>query len=289
MSRWFTKDTWQFLACVGGLQASSLTWGVMQEELMSHPFDPTPRTPSGIFPSATFCVFSNRLLAIIVAYIACKYVHGTVTSTAPLLAFTPCSLSNTISSWSQYKALNYVTFSMQTIFKSTKVIPVMLMGTFMRGISYGGIEYAEAVAITAGVGIFSFNKEHRPDGAEKEDWEEYVGFALLCSYVLCDAFTSQWQSKLYVLCPTGLPFISCLLVSLSLSYPTTALCLYSLTRHGTSLTINQSINHQSSPHYSHLLVTLQVPAVRQNRPVAHDVRCECEQHHHHHERPHHFR
>ena len=167
---------------------------------MSQKFDPTPLNPSGMFPSATFCVFSNRLLAIIVAYCACKYMHGTVQSSAPLLAFTPCSLSNTISSWSQYKALNYVTFSMQTIFKSTKVIPVMLMGTVLQGVSYSKTEYLEAACITGGVAIFGMNKEHRQREGDEDDgdpWEEWLGLGLLCSYVLCDAFTSQWQSKLY--------------------------------------------------------------------------------------------
>ncbi len=199
-----SKDTWQFLACIFGLQASYLTWGVMQEELMSAKFNPTPATPSGKFPSATFCVFSNRLLAIIVAFIACQMVHGTVKSTAPLLSFTPCSLSNTMSSWAQYKALNYVAFSMQTIFKSTKVIPVMLMGTVLKGASYSLTEYAEAVAITTGVAVFGLNREssHKSSsssGAEEEGaWSgDAIGFALLCMYVLSDSFTAQWQSKLY--------------------------------------------------------------------------------------------
>ena len=195
-----SKETWNFIACAGGLQVSYLIWGLLQEELMSQKFNPTPMTPSGKFPSATFCVFSNRLLAIILAFSVCIYMHGTASSSAPLLAFTPCSLSNTISSWSQYKALNYVTFSMQTIFKSTKVIPVMIMGTVLQGTNYNRIEYAEALAITMGVAIFGMNKEHRQADDDEEDataMEEYLGLGLLCSYVLCDAFTSQWQARLY--------------------------------------------------------------------------------------------
>ena len=198
-----SKDTWTFLACIFGLQASYLTWGVLQEELMSAEFNPTPVTPSGKFPSATFCVFSNRLLAIIVAFVACRIVHGTVKSAAPLLSFTPCSLSNTVSSWAQYKALNFVAFSMQTIFKSTKVIPIMFMGTVLKGTSYSTVEYVEAVAITIGVATFGLNKEpsHKSSNgvAESEGaWNgEAIGFALLCAYVLADSFTAQWQSKLY--------------------------------------------------------------------------------------------
>jgi adenosine 3'-phospho 5'-phosphosulfate transporter B2 len=109
-----------------------------------------------------------------------------------------------MSSWAQYKALNYVAFSMQTIFKSTKVIPIMFMGTILKGTSYSSIEYAEAVAITIGVATFGLNKEssHKSSSGGGADWGggwsgEAVGFVLLCTYVLADSFTAQWQSKLY--------------------------------------------------------------------------------------------
>ena len=100
---------------------------------MDSTYEPTPNIPNGKFPSATFCVFSNRFLAIIVAAIVCRIQHGTVQSSAPLWYFTPCALSNTISSWSQYQALSFVSFSLQTLFKATKVIPVMIMGRLLKG------------------------------------------------------------------------------------------------------------------------------------------------------------
>ena len=88
---------------------------------MDKTFIATPLNPSGRFPSATFCVFSNRFFAIIVSAIISWVYKGSFTGSVPLLSFTPCALSNTISSWCQYKALEYVGFALQTIFKSTKV------------------------------------------------------------------------------------------------------------------------------------------------------------------------
>ena len=99
------NEVWQFIGVVVALQASYLVWGIMQESIMNTTFNPTPLTPSGKFPSATFCVFSNRVVAVIVAWIACLKVHGTVKSPAPMMSFTPCSISNTLSSWAQYQAL----------------------------------------------------------------------------------------------------------------------------------------------------------------------------------------
>ena len=75
-------------------------------------------------------ILSNRVLALLVATLMVKRRHGRLLSpsSAPLLAFAPCAMSNTFSSWAQYTALKYVTFPVQTLFKSSKIIPVMLMG-----------------------------------------------------------------------------------------------------------------------------------------------------------------
>lgn len=118
----FAKQAVKFFCCFAGLQASYLTWGYMQELIMTTKFEPTPNVPSGMFPSAAFCVFSNRFLAVIVALISVRLRHGSffANNKAPLLAFTPCAISNTMSSWSQYKALLYVSFPVQTVFKSSK-------------------------------------------------------------------------------------------------------------------------------------------------------------------------
>eukprot|EP01083_Nonionella_stella_P108675 316267_1 len=108
----------KLLFCFIGLQLSYLTWGVMQERIMTTKMNPTPLNPSGMFPSPTFCVFSNRFLAIILAAIICYQKYGTLQTPAPLWYYTPCAISNTISSWGQYAALKYVSFPMQVLFKS---------------------------------------------------------------------------------------------------------------------------------------------------------------------------
>lgn len=66
----------KLLFCYAGLQASYLTWGYMQELIMTTVFDPTKNVPNGKFPSAAFCVFSNRFLAVIVGAILCRLKHG---------------------------------------------------------------------------------------------------------------------------------------------------------------------------------------------------------------------
>jgi len=185
----------KLLFCFAGLQASYITWGYMQELIMTTVFDPTDNVPDGKFPSAAFCVFSNRFLAVIVGAIACKIKHGSLfaNSTAPLSSFLPCALSNTLSSWSQYASLKFVAFPVQTVFKSSKIIPVMMMGKFLKGTTYPLGQYAEALLITIGVAIFSLSSKT----SDRESSTEIIGLLFMTMYICCDSFTSQWQSKIY--------------------------------------------------------------------------------------------
>mmetsp|Transcript_9988 Transcript_9988/g.16508 ORF Transcript_9988/g.16508 Transcript_9988/m.16508 type:complete len:386 (+) Transcript_9988:81-1238(+) len=191
----FAKTAGRFLFCFTGLQVSYLTWGYMQELIMTTSFEPTPSAPDGRFPSAAFCVFSNRFLAIIVAMIAVRIKHGAVlaNNAAPLVAFAPCALSNTMSSWSQYASLRYVSFPVQTVFKSSKIIPVMIMGKFLKGTNYPYSQYLEALLITIGVAIFSVASK----SSDSDTTTEIIGLLFMCTYITFDSFTSQWQSKVY--------------------------------------------------------------------------------------------
>jgi len=192
----FHQQILKFLFCFVGLQVSYLTWGYMQELIMTSQFTPTKSSPDGKFPSAAFCVFSNRFLAIIVAMVSVKLRHGSVFSNnvAPLTAFTPCALSNTMSSWSQYASLRYVSFPVQTVFKSSKIIPVMIMGKILKGSRYPACQYVEAALITVGVAIFSLtSKESSNDSST-----EFKGLIFMLMYITFDCFTSQWQDRVYV-------------------------------------------------------------------------------------------
>lgn len=191
------KQGINFAVCFVGLQISYLTWGFCQESLMTTVFNPTESVPSGLFPSAAFAVFCNRVLAVTIAAFVVKKKHGSLTSTtgAPLISFAPCAMSNTFSSWSQYIALKYVTFPVQTLFKSSKIIPVMLMGAVLQKKTYGKREYVDAGLITLGVFIFSYYSKSRKIGAD--DSTDATGVCFLLIYIFCDAFTSNWQSKIY--------------------------------------------------------------------------------------------
>lgn len=49
--------------------------------------------------------------------------------------------------------------------------------------------------ITAGVAMFTFSEKAQSADVSKHD--SYYGVGLLALYLVCDSFTSQWQSKVY--------------------------------------------------------------------------------------------
>lgn len=177
-------------ACIG-LQVSFVAWSYTQEKLM------TTEYSTGKFPSTTFAVFANRMLAIIVAPLLSYLKNGTVTPSAPKWSFAPCALSNSLSSYAQYEVLHHISFPLQTLAKSTKVIPVMLMGIVINKESYDFVDYLGALAISGGVLMVKFSEDHASDRTT-----QLVGVALLVLYVASDSFTSQWQARVYKTYPS---------------------------------------------------------------------------------------
>ena len=52
---------------------------------------------------------------------------------APSYAYAAVSLSNVVATTCQYEALKYVTFPLQTLGKTAKMIPVMVWGSLIGG------------------------------------------------------------------------------------------------------------------------------------------------------------
>ena len=69
------------------------------------------------------------------------------------------------------------------------------MGILLNGKTYPFLEYIEAIAITAGVALFTISEKTSKIDTSRVD--TYYGASLLALYLVCDSFTSQWQSKVF--------------------------------------------------------------------------------------------
>lgn len=119
----------------------------------------------------------------------------------PLYSHSFISISNTISSWCQYEALKFVSFPTQTVCKAAKVVPTMMMGRILRNERRPLSDYLMGICLALGAGLFFFSSQVSGRGLDSKH-EIYFGSAisgviLMIGYLFFDAFTLNWQKKLF--------------------------------------------------------------------------------------------
>ena len=175
-----------------GLQVSYLTWGVLQEKVMTHRYGDKPSTAVR-FKNSEFLVFVNRIVAFMVAGLYIQ-ITGSGQWNGSFYKFSFTSLSNICSSWCQYEALKFVSFPTQVLGKASKMIPVMIMGKIVSKKTYQHYEYVVALLISIGVSLFL-----TATSSDKHNSRETTisGLVLMVGYMGFDSFTSNWQSHMF--------------------------------------------------------------------------------------------
>jgi len=86
-------------------------------------------------------------------------------------------------------ALNYLNYATRIMFKSSKVVPTMLVGTLIQGRRYTIAEYSAAGVLVIGIILFTIG--------DKEAYPSFHlhGVLLISLGVLCDAATSNFEEK----------------------------------------------------------------------------------------------
>lgn len=197
----FSRKAVKLMCCTIGLQVSYLTWGVLQERIMTRRYgdvvgdDGVVQKEGDQFGNSQFLVFINRVLAWFVVGVYLKMTtqprHG-----SPMFKYSYCALSNVMSSWFQYEALKYVSFPTQVLGKACKVIPVMLMGKAVSGNKYSYFEWFTAFLLSVGVSLFLFGTP-KSDKASTVSETSMSGLFLMLGYMAFDSFTSNWQGALF--------------------------------------------------------------------------------------------
>lgn len=188
-----SQEAVQLMWCFGGLMVSYLTWGVLQEKIMTQHYL-NFAGESSKFKDSQFLVFANRLLAFLVALGYLQWQTSPVRHRAPLYKYSYASFSNIMSAWFQYEALKFVNFPTQVLAKSCKIIPVMLMGKIMSKAKYESYEYATALLISLGMIFFLGGSS---DSTKASGVTTLTGIFLLSMYMVFDSFTANWQGSLF--------------------------------------------------------------------------------------------
>merc|ERR1719377_158942 len=145
------KDIMPHLRCAGcglGIIIMLGFYGVIQERVMSVPYG------DELFKVSVFLVLCNRIFAVLFAGTMCAVNQESPVNKAPLWKYFAISLSNVAATTCQYEALKWVSFPVQMLGKSFKMMPVMIWSIIISGKKYGAKDWAIAGAVTGGVTMF---------------------------------------------------------------------------------------------------------------------------------------
>jgi len=181
--------------CAIGLNVTFCIWGVLQERMLTMPYN------GDFFEYSYGLVFMSRLGGLVMSALL-VYHYKVVLISSPLWEYSFPSVANMLSSWCQYEALKYVSFPTQMLAKAFKMVPTMLMGTFMHNKTYDSYEYVSAALVALGLYLFLNSSEtidfkENVFGDSENVTGAWCGVVLLCLFLAFDSFTGQWQARMF--------------------------------------------------------------------------------------------
>ena len=213
----------QLVICVGGIYASFLTWGLLQERITKTAYAGIPGTEGRLrpvspaeeywrFPVVLNCLQSLCALVSGTAYLllTTKVGEGGGNGMLPSkAAFAPLMLvavTTTLASPFGYAALGHVDYLTFVLAKSCKLLPVMALHVVLYRKRYPLSKYAIVLAVTAGVAVFTIY--HPPQTSpgklmqvvgkeEQKKKSSYYGLALLGVNLLFDGLTNTTQDHIF--------------------------------------------------------------------------------------------
>jgi len=165
-----------------------MVYGILQERLMTIPYG------GELFQVSTYLVLCNRLVNCAYASTMMAVNREDVVNKAPLWKYMIVSLSNVAATTCQYEALKYVSFPVQMLGKSFKMMPVMIWGIMLSGKAYTWLDWGIAACVTLGVTEFLMTGNI---SAPADQGNSLWGLLLLVGFLACDGLTSTMQEKLF--------------------------------------------------------------------------------------------
>jgi hypothetical protein len=146
------------LLIVTCLQACLVTYSILKEMIVTEDHISSP-----------VLMLSTRLMSVVCGAVALILTKGRISfGGASLCAFGAFGFSNEVSTWVQYEMLKYVSFPVQVMAKSCKLLPNMIMGKILNGTKHEWSQYAQAIGAIVCVAIMHLpdEKDHKKGGAK---------------------------------------------------------------------------------------------------------------------------
>ena len=120
-----------------------------------------------------------------------RLATGDTERRGPLLSYAKLSVLTLGGMYFTNWALKFLNYPTRVLFKSSKLVPTMIMGTLIQGRTYSILEYLAAGLLVLGVALFTLgDAEQRPDFHP-------MGIGLITLGVACDAATSNYEERAF--------------------------------------------------------------------------------------------
>lgn len=186
------KETLLMAFCVAGIWASYLTQGVLSENLSTKKFGPDGKR----FEQLTFLNLMQNVVCLVWAACMLLFWRDQSTGKPPLVAYWSPSVSNSIGPACGIVALKYISYPAQVLAKSSKMIPVMLMGALVYGVSYSVNEYVCTLLVAGGVSVFALFKGSSKAASKLAHPNAPLGYFLCFANLALDGFTNATQDSI---------------------------------------------------------------------------------------------
>jgi len=173
--------------CTLAIHVLYLAYSVLQEFLAYHTFR------GEIFKFPTFLVAANHSFAALVSLLALQgrspFAPGLWMAAIP-------GGTDLVATSLQHSALYSIIMPVQTLIKTLKLLPVMLIGPCLRTRSYSALDYLEALLLSGLVGWFVRDFLFR-GGSILQLQTSSIALLMMVGYVIVDAFTSNFEDLVY--------------------------------------------------------------------------------------------
>ncbi|MFS8031725.1 putative UAA transporter [Helianthus anomalus] len=179
--------------CVAGIWSAYIYQGVLQETVMSTKrFGPNKER----FEHLAFLNFAQSFVCLIWSFMMIKLWPSKDTGRAPWWSYWSAGITNTIGPAMGIEALKYISYPAQVLAKSSKMIPVMVMGTLVYGIRYTLPEYLCTLLVAGGVSAFALAKSSSKTISKLAHPNAPLGYGLCFLNLAFDGFTNATQDSI---------------------------------------------------------------------------------------------
>ncbi|KAK8210219.1 UDP-galactose transporter [Zalaria obscura] len=197
-----SQTTANLLIAVGGIYASFLTWGVLQERITTTNYGSATSPEKFRFP-----IVLNTIQSLFATLLGYMYVLTTRESSTDLPIFPSrgilfpmamVAITSSLASPFGYASLKHVDYITFILAKSCKLLPVMALHVTLFRRRYPLYKYGVVALVTAGVAVFTL---HHPSSAKKSGGgnggNSTWGLLLLAVNLLFDGLTNSTQDHIY--------------------------------------------------------------------------------------------